>query len=149
MVYEVKHVDKNTIQIDAKDITDGSIYELCEIKKTLDTYNIKKMTYFKYDYEPYYSWGRREPHTSWNTTRENYTELLDKLFDTSRDDRRRGWSNKINYLTIKCELNKESSLDFIKGQIYALMINASEDTAYEQGFVDGLRKVYEMIENEL
>ena len=47
------------------------------------------------------------------------------------------------------ELNKESSLDFIKGQIYALMSNASEDTAYEQGFVDGLRKVYEMIENEL
>ena len=43
----------------------------------------------------------------------------------------------------------QKSLDFIKGQIYALMINASEDTAYEQGFVDGLRKVYEMIENEL
>lgn len=110
-MFDLKNIDKNTIKIEAKDIKDNSIYELEEIRERLDTYNIKKMTWFEYDYEPYYSWGERPTKNPLNRNYEDYHALLDRLIQNSIDDRRRGWSNKINFLNITLELEEESSCE--------------------------------------
>ena len=141
MVYELKNIDNKTIKIEAKDITDDSIYELKGIKKTLDTYPIKKMTWFEYDYVPYYSIGRsREASTPTNNPYyKNYTDLLEKLLESSQYDRSHGWSNSINFLNIICELKEETvtsddildkKLDFICNLLFDIYCQDNYNMQY-------------------
>lgn len=106
---EFKTIDAHTIEVQTKEITDEHIWKLESIKKRLDTYNINKMSWFEYDYEPYNSWGERPTITPSKRKYENYTELLDNLIERSQDDRRRGWSNRINFLNITLKLEGEKS----------------------------------------
>lgn len=146
-MFELKQLDNNTIEIDAKEIKDDKIYELDKIKETLDTYNIESIS-FEYDYVPYYMIGcSRNIKYSFNLTHiKTYDQLLKRLKEDSIADRRSGWSNEIKYLKIKCRLKKEKSLDFIKGQVYSLIENTSIHNDYDKGYVDGLQKIYNLME---
>lgn len=124
---EFKTVNAHTIEVEAKEITDEHIYKLESIKKKLDTYNIKEMIWFEYDYEPYYSWGERPTVTPNRREYENYEELLNQLIKRSQSDRRRGWSNRINFLNITLKLQDEApteksdldkKLDFIVNLLF-------------------------------
>lgn len=124
---EFKTVDAHTIEVEAKEITDEHIYKLDGIREKLDTYDIQEMIWFEYDYEPYYSWGGRQTVTpSWRKF-ENYTDLLNHLIETSQNDRRNGWSNRINFLNITLKLQDKSlieksdldkKLDFIVNMLF-------------------------------
>lgn len=106
---ELKTIDAHTIEVEAKEITDEHIYKLEGIKKKLDTYNIKEMIWFEYDYEPYYSWGERQTVTLNKRKYENYKELLNHLIEKSQSDRRNGWSNRINFLNITLKLEDKTT----------------------------------------
>ena len=108
---EFKTVDAHTIEVEAKEITDEHIYKLEAIRKKLDTYNIKEMIWFEYDYEPYYSWGERQTVTPNIRKYENYEKLLNHLIKKSQSDRRNGWSNRINFLNITLKLQDETFLE--------------------------------------
>lgn len=124
---EFKTVDAHTIEVEAKEITDKHIYKLEAIRKKLDTYNIKEMIWFEYDYEPYNSWGERPTVTPDIIEYENYEDLLNQLIEMSQDDRRHGWSNRINFLNITLKLQDETvteksdldkKLDFIVNLLF-------------------------------
>lgn len=124
---EFKTVDAHTIEVEAKEITDEHIYKLDAIRKKLDTYNIKEMIWFEYDYEPYYSWGGRQTITPNIRDYKNYEALLNQLIKTSQADRRNGWSNRINFLNITLKLQDETlteksdldkKLDFIVNLLF-------------------------------
>ena len=124
---EFKTIDAHTIEVEAKEITDEHIYKLEAIRKKLDTYNIKEMVWFEYDYEPYYSWGERQIVTPNILEYGNYEDLLNHLIKMSHDDRRRGWSNRINFLNITLKLQDETfteksdldkKLDFIVNLLF-------------------------------
>lgn len=117
-MFEVKTINADTIKIEAKDIKDNAIYELEGIRETLDTYNVIKMSWYEYDYEPYYSWGERKTRTPLTNNFKNYVELLDWLIKQSQADRRRGWSNKINFLNITCQIKNENNQDKLTMEIY-------------------------------
>jgi len=106
---EFKTVDAHTIEVEAKEITDEHIYKLDAIRKKLDTYNVKEMIWFEYDYEPYYSWGERQTVTPNKIKYKNYEELLNHLIEQSQSDRRNGWSNRINFLNITLKLEDKTT----------------------------------------
>lgn len=136
---EFKTVDAHTIEVEAKEITDEHIYKLDSIRKKLDTYDIQKMSWFEYDYEPYYSWGERQTVTPYRRKYENYTDLLNHLIEESQDDRRKGWSNRINFLNITLKLQDKSlieksdldeKLDFIVNLLFDVYCHC--DVNYEE-----------------
>ena len=108
---EFKTIDAHTIEVEVKEITDDNIYKLEDIKKRLDTYDIQEMSWFEYDYEPYYSWGERQTVTPYQRKYENYTDLLNHLIEQSQSDRRKGWSNRINFLNITLKLQDKSLIE--------------------------------------
>ena len=144
---EFKTVDAHTIEVEAKEITDEHIYKLEAIRKKLDTYNIKEMIWFEYDYEPYYSWGERQTVTPNRRKFENYEDLLNHLILLSQSDRRNGWSNRINFLNITLKLQDETlteksdldeKLDFIVNLLFD--INCYCDVHYNELLAGKLAK---------
>ena len=128
-MFELNMVDANTIQIEAEKITDEKIWELEEIRERLNTFNIAQMSWFEYNYVPYYNIGTSNASriiSSINTNRfEDYNDLIDYLIKESKEDRSYGWSNELRKLNITCELEKEDEssnldkkLDFIVNLLF-------------------------------
>lgn len=150
VMFELKNIDNDNIQIEAKEITDDSIYEITKIIKTLDTYSIDEVIFLEYKYTPYYLIGERNnPKIYYNLSQEELISKLDWLHQESIDDRRRGWSNTIDYLIIKFKVKDKSdnNLEFIKGELYALINHTDNgNSEYAKGFMDGLKKAYEIMD---